>query len=89
MFNAIEIYSFIPVSGCVGRAPMHCVDLGSIMLLRRPWIYHMTIYIYMYIHMETKIFTIGLVVNELLSKILYSESKQKVTRTLYKINSLF
>ena len=27
---------FIPVSGCVGRAPVHCFARGPIMLLRRP-----------------------------------------------------
>jgi len=32
------IYIFIPVSGCVGRAPVHCFARGLIMLLRRPCI---------------------------------------------------
>ena len=30
------IYIFIPVSGCVGRAQVHCFARGPIMLLRRP-----------------------------------------------------
>jgi hypothetical protein len=29
------IYIFIPVSGCVGRDPVHCFAWGSIVLLRR------------------------------------------------------
>jgi hypothetical protein len=31
------IYIFIPVSGCVGRGPVHRIARGPIMLLRRPW----------------------------------------------------
>jgi len=36
MFNFIDIYILIPVSGCVGRVPVHCFARRSIMLLRRP-----------------------------------------------------
>ena len=34
----LTIYSFIPVSGCLGRGPVHCFVLGPLMLLRRPWV---------------------------------------------------
>jgi hypothetical protein len=34
MFNFINIYSFIPVSGCLGRTPVYCFAQGPIMLLR-------------------------------------------------------
>ena len=30
------IYFFIPVSGCVGRTPVHCFPRRPIILLRRP-----------------------------------------------------
>jgi len=38
MFNFIDIFSFIPVSGCVVQpgAPVHCFARGAIMLLRQP-----------------------------------------------------
>jgi hypothetical protein len=39
MFNSIDIYIFIPVSGCVDRAPVHCFD-QPIMLLRRSCVQH-------------------------------------------------
>jgi hypothetical protein len=35
MFNFIDIYSFIPMSGCVGMGPSALFALGSVMLLRR------------------------------------------------------
>ena len=38
MFNFIDIYIFIPVSGYLCRAPVHCFTRGHMMLLRRPWI---------------------------------------------------
>jgi hypothetical protein len=33
----IDIYSFIPVSGCVDMTPSALFARGPIMLLRRPW----------------------------------------------------
>ena len=36
MSDFIDIYSFIPVSGCVGRAPVHGFAGKLIMLLKRP-----------------------------------------------------
>ena len=36
MFNFIDIYSFIPLSGCVGMGPSALFCRGSILLLRRP-----------------------------------------------------
>ena len=36
MFNFIDIYIFIPVSGCLGRAQVNCFGRGLMMLLRRP-----------------------------------------------------
>jgi hypothetical protein len=36
MFNFIQIYSFIPVSGCVCIGPGLCIVRGFIMLLARP-----------------------------------------------------
>ena len=36
MFNSIDIYIFIPVSGCLGRAQVHCFARGPMVLLRRP-----------------------------------------------------
>ena len=41
MFNFIDLYSFIPVSGCVGRSPSILLCSGTRMLLRQPWVvYH-------------------------------------------------
>jgi len=40
MFNFIDINIFIPVSGCLGRAPVHCFAWGPMMLLRRPCLDH-------------------------------------------------
>jgi len=40
MFNFIDIYSFIHVSGCVGMGPSGLFVRGPIMLLRRPCICH-------------------------------------------------
>jgi hypothetical protein len=37
MFNIIDIYIVIPVSGCVGRGPVHCFAQEPMMLLGRPW----------------------------------------------------
>jgi len=40
MINIINIYIFIPVSGCVGTfvgAPVHCFARGLIVLSRWPW----------------------------------------------------
>ena len=42
MFNFIDIYSFIPVSGCVGMGPVHCFARGPMILLRCPWVYIIT-----------------------------------------------
>jgi len=36
MFNSIDMYSFITVSGCVGLSPSALLSPGAIMLLRRP-----------------------------------------------------
>ena len=36
MFNFIDIYIFIPVSGCEGRDTSLLICLGPIMLLRQP-----------------------------------------------------
>ena len=33
----MDNYSFIPVSGCVGRGAVHCFPWEHIMLLRQPW----------------------------------------------------
>jgi hypothetical protein len=35
MFNFIDNYIFIPVSGCLGMIPVHCLPRGP-MLFRRP-----------------------------------------------------
>ena len=42
MFNFIDLFIFIPASGCVGRTPVHCFAWGPIMLLRQPWWYRIT-----------------------------------------------
>ena len=34
IFNSIDIYSFIPVSVCVGRGPVHYFDRGPIMAVK-------------------------------------------------------
>jgi hypothetical protein len=39
IFNFIDIYSFIPVSGCVGMDLSALLYPGTIMLLRRHWVY--------------------------------------------------
>jgi hypothetical protein len=39
IFKFIDIYSFIPVSGCVGMDPSALLYPGIIMLQRRPWVY--------------------------------------------------
>jgi len=39
MFNCIDIYIVIPVSGCVGMGLVHCFAQGPMMLLGRPCIY--------------------------------------------------
>ena len=38
MFILIDIYIFIPQSGCLGTATVHCFVRGPMMLLRRPCI---------------------------------------------------
>jgi len=40
MFNFIDIYIFIPMSGWVGRDPSALLCPGPVMLLRWPCIYH-------------------------------------------------
>ena len=34
MFNFIEIYSFIPVSGCVGMGPVHCFAVKTSLIIQ-------------------------------------------------------
>ena len=36
IFNFIDLYIVIPVSGCVGKAPVHCFAGKPMMLLKRP-----------------------------------------------------
>ena len=38
MFNSIDIYHFIPVSGCVYIDPVHCFSRVPCMLSRRRWL---------------------------------------------------
>jgi hypothetical protein len=38
MFNSIDIYRFIPVSGCVYIDPVHCFSRVPFMLSRRRWL---------------------------------------------------
>ena len=38
MFNFIDIYIVIPVSGCVVKGPSALLYPGSMMLLRRSWV---------------------------------------------------
>jgi hypothetical protein len=44
MFNFINIYSFIPASGCVGMSTSAQLCPGAMMLLRRPCIEAEVIY---------------------------------------------
>ena len=41
MFNFIDLYSFIPGSGCVDIGPKVLFARGPIMLLRRTWLAHL------------------------------------------------
>ena len=33
MFNFINSYSFIPVSGCVGMGPVHCLAVKTALII--------------------------------------------------------
>jgi len=44
MFNFIDIYSFIPVSGCVGMGPSALLCPVPIMLLIWPWCYPFSVF---------------------------------------------
>jgi len=39
MFNFTYIYSFVPMSGCVGMGIVYCFSREPVMLLRRPCFY--------------------------------------------------
>ena len=43
MFNFIDIYIFITMSGCVCSDPVHYIVRGSLMLLRRPASMHISV----------------------------------------------
>ena len=60
MFNFINIYIFIPVSGYVGRGPMLCFACGPKMLLGQPCVV---------VHFTKQFSAIGLKNNVLLLKI--------------------
>jgi len=62
MFNFIDIYSFIPVSSCVGMGLSALLWPGSMLLLRQPWSYCVSVLryriVYLYYVIELRIYVL-------------------------------